>query len=76
MLSLTAVWWAGTSRAEEGQMLPSRRFNIGGVLHDNSTELHFRNALRVSRGRKAMDVCVWLVILNLFTPHYYFTSCW
>lgn len=49
VLCLAAVWGAGGGTAEEGSLPPSRRFNIGGVLHDNNTERHFRDALKVSR---------------------------
>ncbi|XP_050686740.1 glutamate [NMDA] receptor subunit 1-like isoform X3 [Eriocheir sinensis] len=46
VLCLAAVWGAGGGTAEEGSLPPSRRFNIGGVLHDNNTERHFRDALK------------------------------
>lgn len=32
--------------SSQGSLPPSRRFNIGGVLQDNDTELHFTNALQ------------------------------
>ncbi|XP_045112784.1 glutamate [NMDA] receptor subunit 1-like isoform X2 [Portunus trituberculatus] len=46
------VWVASVAAGAEsgggaqGSLPPSRRFNIGGVLHDNDTELHFTNALK------------------------------
>ena len=46
---------AGRDSAQ-GSLPPSRRFNIGGILHDNGTELHFMNSLKVSRGENTHKV--------------------
>ncbi|KAG0695205.1 Glutamate [NMDA] receptor subunit 1 [Chionoecetes opilio] len=42
---VAGVAWAGRGEAQ-GSLPPSRKFNIGGVLHDNATERHFTTILQ------------------------------